>query len=112
MERFNGDPDGLVQYFLDGYELIYRGDTFVIDEELQALGLTSNRQVETLEALVGMLSDTEKAPAARRLLERYTLERFETVDAWRAWLDESRGRIYFSDVGGYTFGVMPEGYLE
>jgi hypothetical protein len=112
MERFKGDPDGLVQYFLDGYELIYRGDTFVIDEELRALGLTSNRQVETLEALVGMLSDREKAPAARRLLERYTLERFETVDAWRAWLDESRGRIYFSDVGGYKFGVMPEGYLE
>lgn len=112
MERFKGDPDGLVQYYLDGYEFIYKDKTFVVDEELQALGLPSNRRVETLEALVGMLSDKPKARAARVLLERYTIERFPTPEAWQAWLDASLGRIYFSDVGGYKFRVTPEGYMD
>lgn len=112
MERFKGDPDSLVKYFVDGYELIYYDKTFTIDEELQALGVTSNRRLEILDALIAALSDKEKARTARRILERYTTERFKTPGEWQTWLAENRDRIYFSDVGGYKFRVMPEGFMD
>ena len=69
MERFKGDPDSLVKYFVDGYELIYYDKTFTIDEELQALGVTSNRRLEILDAR-SPRPDKEKARTARRILER------------------------------------------
>ena len=45
------------------------------------------------------------------LLERYTGLRFEKPPQWKAWLDANRAKLFFSDVGGYRFYVLPEGYL-
>jgi len=32
-------------------------------------------------------------------------------EQWRKWLGDNRGRIFFTDVGGYKFRVVPAGYL-
>ena len=76
-----------------------------MDEELKALGLDSNRKVETLERLFELLKDEIHAQTARRVLERYTDSR-TTFD-----FKNGRDRIYFTDVGGYKFMVVPEVYL-
>ena len=112
-EKYKGDPDGLVRHYLDNYELIYDGRYFSVDNELKSLNLTSNRTVETLEVLIGLLDapDPAKAATARTLLKRYTTESFETSKQWQKWLADSRDRLYFSDFGGYKFRVVPEGYL-
>ncbi len=79
----------------------------------ESLGEFARRRLgpETLEKLIGTLTDAQHAPAAEALLKRYTEEKFQTPDQWRDWLEKSRGRIYFTDVGGYKFLVVPEGYL-
>jgi hypothetical protein len=110
MAEYKDDPDGLVKYYEEDIELIYRARTFQIDQELKALGFASNRQLETLAGLIKSLDDPERGEATRRLLARYTEETFDTGEQWRDWLEAGRGRIYFSDVGGYKFRVMPEGY--
>jgi hypothetical protein len=104
---------------------------FPIDFELKALGIASNRRVRTLEQLVALLApDTasvdphtgfwekrraireqkDRAAQALSLLRRYTDLNFTTPEQWQQWLDRNRGRLFFSDFGGYKFYVVPEGY--
>lgn len=111
-EKYKGDPDGLVKYYLDDYELIYRDRHFAIDKELKSLGIQSNREIETLERLIECLGERKHARTARLLLGRYTDQTFSGSAHWKDWLTANRDRIYFSDFGGYKFRVVPKGYLE
>jgi len=104
---------------------------FPIDAELKDLGIESNRRISTLEQLTALLAPNpaasqsdlsflarlkanrrhrNRARTARRLLTRYTGLDFESRQQWRQWLEEHRGRLFFSDFGGYKFYVIPEGY--
>ena len=111
LRKYAGDPQGLTQYYRDHLELIYRDKHFLVDAQLQALGIESNRQLSTLKRLIELLDQPEHAAAAKALLTRYTEQTFTTPKRWRNWLAKHEGRIYFSDVGGYKFRVIPEDYL-
>lgn len=116
MEKYKGNAQGLADYYRQNLELVYRdsraGFTFQMDADLKALGLESNRTVETLGKLIELLRDRGQAETARRLLERYTdqYKRISSAEQWQQWFDENKDRIFFSDVGGYKFFVVPEGY--
>jgi hypothetical protein len=111
-EKFLGDPNGLVQYYKDNIEFIYLDRQFRVDSELKSLGLDSNRSLESLERLVDFLNDETKADIAQLLLKRYTNQSFQDAEDWGQWFENNSYRIYFSDVGGYKFLVVPEGYLD
>jgi hypothetical protein len=105
-EKYHADPNGLAAYYRANMELVYRdGMVFRVDEELRSLGLESNRTVRTLERLFELRKDAAHRETAERLLDRYT-DDHTTFD-----FQNGRNRIYFSDVGGYKFLVVPEGYL-
>jgi hypothetical protein len=110
MAKYEGDPDGLADYYRQNLDLVYRARTFCVDSELKNLGLTSNRSVETLARLIELLGETEKSDTARQLLARYTNESFASQEQWQRWFDENKSRIFFSDVGGYKFFVRPADY--
>ena len=110
--KYDGNPEGLVKYYRDNFELIYRYNTFRIDGELKSLGIASNRKVDTLERLISLLKDEAHAETARSLLARYTNQSFQTPEQWWSWFERNKDRIYFTDVGGYKFLVVPEGYLD
>ncbi len=109
-EKYGSDPNGLVQYYRENIEWIYRDKVFTVDEELKSLGIESNRKVESLARLVGLLDDQSKAPIAKKLLGRYTQQSFESAKQWKEWLDANKDRIFFTDFGGYKFMVRPEWY--
>ncbi len=111
-EEYGTDPDGLVQYYRENLEFIYRDGKFLIDSELKSLGLDSNRSLESLELLIDLLQDEIEADTARLLLKRYTNQSFQNTEEWKQWFENNRDRIYFSDMGGYKFFVVPEGYLD
>lgn len=111
-ERYKSDPKGLVMYYRQNIELMYSERHMRVDEELRSLGFVSNRQLATLERLVGLLRDPQKAELARRLLHRYTIQSFAGPEEWERWFARNRDRIYFTDSGGYKFLVVPEGYLQ
>lgn len=111
-KKFLGDPNGLVKYYKDNLEFIYEDGQFRVDSELKSLGFNSNREVATLERLISLLKDESHAETARRLLARYTNESFSEPEQWQSWFDENKDRIYFTDVGGYKFFVVPQGYLD
>ncbi len=110
-DKYHADPEGLTAHYKANLELVYRDNVYRIDDELKALGIDSNRRLDTLERLIAMLDNETEAPTARLLLARYTDGSFETSQQWRQWLDENKERIYFTDVGGYKFQVAPEGYI-
>jgi hypothetical protein len=83
----------------------------MIDDELRSLGFNSNRKPQTLEGLIALLKQPAKNAAATRLLQRYTDESFSKVQQWEEWLKASQGRIFFTDLGGYKFLIVPPGYL-
>jgi hypothetical protein len=109
--KYQSDFDGLLAYYQQNLELVYWDKVYRVDNELQSLGLGSNRKLESLEHLIALLDDAGQANTARELLARYTEMAFETPQQWRQWFTENRQRIYFTDVGGYKFKVVPEGYL-
>jgi hypothetical protein len=104
-DKYHADPDGLVAYYKANLELVYRDGVYRVDEELRSLGLESNRKVETLERLFKLTKDETHRETARRLLQRYIAPHM-TFD-----FGKGRDRIYFTDVGGYKFHVVPEGYI-
>jgi hypothetical protein len=112
IDKHQRDPAGLIQYYMDNYEWIYWDGVYRVDEELKALRIPSNRVYLTLQRLIELLDDEQNAQTARKLLRRYTIESFEQPAEWRKWLIENRDRLYFSDVGGYKFRVVPKGYLD
>ena len=104
-EKYHADPEGLAAYYKAHLELVYYDRGWRVDDDLKSLGLDSNRKVEALERLFALLKDKTHAETARRLLDRYT-DGHTTFD-----FQNGRDRIYFTDVGGYKFKVVPEGYL-
>jgi len=110
-EKYQSDFDGLLAYYNENLERVYSERIYRVDNELKSLGLDSNRKVETLQRLIDLLGDEQRAGTAKKLLSRYTDQSFGTPQQWRQWFDESKGRLYFTDIGGYKFKVVPEGYL-
>jgi hypothetical protein len=113
-EKFLGEPNGLVQHYKDNIEFIYMDldRQFRIDNELKSLGLKSNRKIETLEKLISLLKDEKHAETARSLLTQYTNESFQSQEQWQSWFQNDKDRIFFSDVGGFKFFVVPKEYIE
>jgi hypothetical protein len=104
-DKYCADPNSLVAYCKTNLELVYWDGIFRVDEDLRSLGLTSNRRIETLERLFELRKDPARGELAQRLLDRYTDGR-TTFN-----FQNGRDRIYFTDLGGYKFKVVPEGYL-
>jgi hypothetical protein len=115
LDQYRGKAEAFAQFWQDNAELVYREGTinhmlYRVDEELKSAGIPSNRTVAALEQMIGLLKDSKTAGKGRLLLSRYTLEQFDMPDQWQAWFDTNKSRIYFSDVGGYKFRVVPAGY--
>ena len=106
-KRFGKDPEKYAAYYRENLEYLH-GPTgrLVVDEDIQQLGL-SNRKIELLDRCVAMLEKGDQPDLALRLLKRYTTETFTEAGQWRAWLDKNRGRLFFTDVGGFKFLVRP-----
>ena len=112
LRRFGKDPEKFLAYYAENLEYLRpAGRGFAVDEDVKGLGL-SNRKVELLDACVAMLERGDRPELARRILGRYTTESFADAKGWRGWLESHRGRLFFTDVGGYKFLVAPESLVK
>ena len=106
-EEYIENPDGLKAFLLNNREYLYaelNAYSLKIDEDAKALGI-SNRDINLLYKAVELLQKGENVEMARRILSRYTKEKFETAGEWKQWLDTNRNSLFFSDSGGYVWLV-------
>lgn len=111
-ERFGDDWGKYVEYYgkhrgyLLAVPLEYAKYAMVVDEDARSLGIPNN-DARLLGTCVELLERGEQPDLAQRVLERYTTEAFQTPAEWRQWLDENRERLFFTEVGGFTFMASP-----
>ncbi|MCL2640458.1 MAG: hypothetical protein FWD53_06415 [Phycisphaerales bacterium] len=79
-------------------------------EPYDVLLIDSNRKVESLEKLIALRDDRRKRVLVDKVLERYLVAPVTPQNVKR-WVGENRGRIFFTDIGGYKFMAVPKGYL-
>ncbi|MHC4739916.1 MAG: hypothetical protein ACYS9Y_13500 [Planctomycetota bacterium] len=112
MDKYRDDPDALVKFYRDNFEFIYKDGVFRIDKEVKSLGLASNRRDATLKKLIELSAVPTGSETVQKLLKRYTRQTFTDPAQWRNWYQTNKDRIYFSDVAGYKFLVVPEEYWK
>lgn len=106
--RFGKDAALYRAYYRENLEyLVAAQQGYATDEDARALGI-SNRSIAILDACVDRLARNEDVDRARRVLERYTDERFGAdAGKWQQWLDDHRQALFFSDTSGFKFFVDP-----
>jgi hypothetical protein len=103
-EEYVENPDALKQFLQENREYMYTDGQYSIkiDEDAKALGI-SNRDLKLLYKAVELLQKREQAELGKRILSRYTKEKFENANQWTQWLDTNKNKLFFTDSGGYVW---------
>ena len=110
VERFGTDLEQYLDYYEANEEYLVPGSerlSYVVDVDAASLKL-SNRDPAILDVAIGLLEQDGENALARRVLDRYTEESFDTASEWRNWFKASADRLYFAEVNGHKFEVAPE----
>ncbi|MGV3528079.1 MAG: hypothetical protein ACO1OO_04220 [Flavisolibacter sp.] len=105
-DEYVENPAALEQFLRENREYMHSdGQYFLeIDEDAKSLGI-SNRDINLLYKAVALLNKGAQAEKAKRILGRYTQEKFATADEWKQWLDSYKAKLFFTDAGGYLWLV-------
>jgi hypothetical protein len=123
IDEVGPDPKALLSWYRENLEFVLptpgkhviQGQTidteiFEVDALLEGFGV-GNRGLELFELLGELIAD--RGPEDETVVELF--DRYLPEDAPRAaealarWVEERRGRLYFSDTAGYRWFVAPEG---
>lgn len=119
---FGFDSEAYKRYYDSNYGYFYAPDRFDyeldVDEDARELGIANN-DIKILDAAISLIEQNESAkdlksryredPATanynlgRRILERYTLCRFETAKEWRDWYEKYKDLMFFTESGGWLW---------
>ena len=86
-------------YFYGGGDMDYGVD---IDEDVRTLGIANN-DMRMLDKAITMLENGEDTLLAERVLQRYTLCRFDQPSEWRKWYETYKDKMFFSESGGWLW---------
>ncbi len=108
-EKTRTDPDKLEAYYKEHYERICpaggESGGFRADPDLDELGKVSNRKIDFWDAVLGRLAKNDRDELALRLAARYLPGRTRDAAELKAWVDENRKWLFFTDVGGFRWMV-------
>ena len=106
--QFGSDAVGFQNYLKDNFNYLYCNPDgfyeFSIDEDVKQIGI-SNHDVKLLEKCIDMVKHNKQPDLAFRVLKRYTTENFATTKEWSNWLSRNKGKLFFTETGGYKFMV-------
>ena len=108
-EKTKTDPDKLEAYYKENLDRLCPagGDSggFRADPDLDEIGKRPNRKIEFWDAVLARLAKNEKDEAALRLVARYLPGKVMTPAELKAWVEENRKWLFFTDVGGFRWMV-------
>ena len=104
---YGTDENGYIDYYKNNLPyLMPKGLDweFIIDEDARTLGIPNN-DIRLLDKAISLWETSTDEHKAQRLLNRYTLCRFETPEEWRIWFEVNKSRLFFTESGGWIFMV-------
>jgi len=105
-KRFGTDAPAFQKYMKDNMDFMYCDPkgfySYQVDEDVKKLKV-SNHNTRLIETCIKMLKDNREPELALRVLKRYTTEDFATAAQWEAWYGQNKGRLFFTETGGYKF---------
>lgn len=103
---FGDDADEYVRYYDKNKPYFYGGGDMDygvdIDEDVRTLGIANNDK-RMLDKAITMLENGEDTLLAERVLQRYTLCRFDQPSEWRKWYETYKEKMFFSESGGWLW---------
>jgi hypothetical protein len=99
------DIPKLRQWLRDNEGYLYttgRGGSFVVDEDLRALGI-ANRDPKLLDWLLTTFAENPVDERALRLAKRYLGDAAADAASARAFVEGRRERLFFSDTAGFRW---------
>lgn len=108
-EQFGTDIEAYKKFLGDNIEFLsyQKGKGYyglIVDEDLKALGI-SNRKPELFDVCINLLKKGRQTTLAKRVLKRYTTERFDSAKAWSKWYKTNKNKLFFTEAGGYKWLV-------
>lgn len=109
-QKYGTDIAAYHKYYRATYEYYYPAGSqgLQLDADARKLGI-SNRSKALLEKCISLLELRKDTALARRLLERYTFEKFATPKAWRNWYTANKAKLFYTESGGFKFVVNTYG---
>lgn len=106
-EMFGTDEAAYAKYYEENTPYFY--STFdshglLLDEDAKSLGIPNN-DVRILDKAILLWETTEDVAKGRRLLERYTLLRYDNPKQYRAWYLKYKDKLFFTESGGWKWLV-------
>jgi hypothetical protein len=107
--QFGTDEKAYAKYYDENYDYFYvnpgaRSARLALDEDAKALGIP-NFDHRILARCIADWERGENVDRARRVLDRYTLLDFGSPGEWRAWYEQNKSRLFFTESGGFVFMV-------
>ncbi|PUV24630.1 hypothetical protein DCO56_14280 [Sphingobacterium athyrii] len=105
--KFGTNTTAYLEYYDQNKDYFYAEDAsyvITVDQDAKSLGIP-NTDKRLLEKCISLLEKGEDVDKAKRILDRYTLLDFKTVQEWRSWFEKNKSRIFFTQSGGFYFMV-------
>lgn len=106
-EQFGMDEAAYAKYYAENTPYFYGtfGDYgLTLDEDARSLGIANN-DMRLLDKAVLLWESGEDAAKGKRILQRYTLLRYDNPQQYKAWLTKYRRQLFFTESGGWLWLV-------
>lgn len=106
-EEFGTNEPAYAKYYAENTPYFYGSvDDYglKLDEDAKSLGIPNN-SLSLLEKAIDLWQTGKDADMGRRLLERYTLLRYDNPQQYRTWLSKYRNQLFFTESGGWVWLV-------
>ena len=106
-EQFGDNEAAYAKYYEENTPYFYGSFNsygLQLDEDAKSLGIPNNDK-RLLDKAISLWESGQDAEKGRRLLERYTLLRYETAKQYRDWYNRYQSKLFFTESGGWLWLV-------
>ncbi len=106
-EQFGDDEAAYKKYYEKNTPYFYGSLNdygLILDEDAKSLGIPNNDK-RILDKAIQLWETTEDVAKGKRLLERYTLLRYDNPKQYREWYIKYKDKLFFTESGGWKWLV-------
>lgn len=106
-DKFGTDEKAYADYYAENTPYFYGlhdGYGLKLDEDAKSLQIANN-DLRLIKKAIELWQTGEDTAKGKRILQRYTLLRYETPEQYAAWLKKNEKKLFFTESGGWLWLV-------